>query len=157
MGNVGFQKTMIFRSTYIPIILIAGLFVGCASLGFKPKCEKNWQNVKVGMGKSEVEKLLGKPDSISTAMRFAEGENSIGTVIVKTLYGGWYEKWYYGDSHGFFDIILPAFPFGGRPIEAHIVYFSKEGQVIGLSEPHYENNCEYYLISEPASSHGFSG
>ena len=109
--------------------------MGCATFGFKPKYEKNWQSVKVGMERSEVEKLLGKPESISTAMRFTEGENSIGAVVVKTLYGGWHEKWYYGDSPGFFDIILPAFPFGGRPIEAHIVYFGKDGEVIGLSEP----------------------
>jgi hypothetical protein len=128
-------KTMKFRPTHIAIILIACQFVGCASLGFKPKYEKNWQSVKIGMEKSEVAKLLGKPDSISTAMRFTEGENSIGAVIVKTLYGGWHEKWYYGDSPGFFDLILPVFPFGGRPIEAHIVYFGKDGQIIGLSKP----------------------
>ena len=116
----------------LTIIFLLLLFAGCAALGIKPKYIKNWPTIKTGMTKTEVEKALGKPDSIISEFKHGEGQSFFGKAIVNTLFDGWYEKWCYGKSSIVTSFFLTPF---GPPGNIYIVYFNKNGKVTGLRYP----------------------
>ncbi len=119
-----------FKISFIIFILLS--FTGCTILGIQPRYIKNWPTIKKGMNKTEVEKTLGKPDSIVSEFNHDEGQSSIGKAIVNTLFDGWYEKWCYGKSSIISNFFLIPF---GPPGNIYVVYFDKNGNVIGLRKP----------------------
>jgi outer membrane protein assembly factor BamE (lipoprotein component of BamABCDE complex) len=116
----------------LSIFFLLTLLAGCAALGIKPKYIQNWPTIKSGMTKIEVEKAIGKPDSIVSEFEYDENQSFIGKAIVNTLFDGWHEKWCYGKSSIVTNIFLIPF---GPPGNIYIVYFDKNGKVVGLRCP----------------------
>ena len=128
---------MIRISKIFPTLLLLLFLGGCASLGFKAKYEKNWPQIKTGMTKNEVEQILGKPDSIISEYKHDEEQNVIALAIANTIFDGWFEKWCYGKSSILTTYLVIPF---GPPGNIYVVYFDKNGEVVGLRKPVKEDN-----------------
>jgi outer membrane protein assembly factor BamE (lipoprotein component of BamABCDE complex) len=117
---------------YICIIFFLLILSSCAIFGIKPKYIQNWSDAKTGMKKEDIKNILGNPDTIIYNLEYKEDQNLLGKIIVNFLYDGWYEKWCYGkNSILTSNFLLPFGPHG----DIYIVYFNKEGKVVGFRQP----------------------
>lgn len=93
------------------------------------------------MSKDEVRRLLGDPDQVYSANEFdSDAEN--GTLILILLLDAIHEKWAYGERRLL--AAQPAFPYVGLALDGfltpadndHVLFFSKDGQVIEKRSPY---------------------
>ncbi len=120
----------------------AGLAVlaGCASSGATPRYVTNFDQIRPGMSKSQVQKLLGLPSLISTNpdsavhVRFPDPNNpwSAFEEDVDTTFSAG-ELWQYG-RYGLQDWQEPPELFDGSP-KSFAVWFDNRGQVIRYRRP----------------------
>jgi len=107
----------------ISFMFVVSLLAGCA-----PKYAANWEELRVGMSKSRVKKVLGQPRSRWPSERFRE-ENSNVEFDES-------ERWVYGKK-GFLGSnawIDDGLWFGTDPA-TFIVVFGREGRVSKYRQP----------------------
>jgi hypothetical protein len=116
-------------------VLILTLFVfGCASYHVARNCDARWSQLRTGMSKTEVKRILGEPQDMSAPLEAPPGTtnsaivNAAGGFLVKTFFDGWFERWEYG-HFGFMENHF-------KPSDkAFVVYFSADGKVVRLRRP----------------------
>jgi hypothetical protein len=86
------------------------------------------------MTKDHVIHLLGEPTYRVGPVRVTlEPDPSVletvaGVIVAKWLFGGWHEKWEYGECEMLEGLFSPSY-------KAFVVYFNREGKVVKSRRP----------------------
>lgn len=119
---------------------LAASLAGCAA----PQHETNWQRLRVGMPRGEVEQLLGRPSSTYVPPRDDRGPGPA------TARG---ERWQYGDT---LSSLATRAVFADEADErAWIVFFGADGTVSGFRPPAWDRghrSVDPPLVSVPSAA-----